>query len=113
MGLDQHFGNLRKILSSETMLPLSLPPDCFPSSSVFLFLIHLLFTTLHRHDCTRDARGKDSFLIYEIIATFIIGWPKLQITPCGTKSLRRVTVINYNYESLHEPVFFHQVNKYR
>jgi hypothetical protein len=33
------------------------------------------------------------------------GWPKLQITPCGTKSSWNVSVVNYNYESLSELIF--------
>jgi hypothetical protein len=33
------------------------------------------------------------------------GWLKLQITPCDTKSSWRVPVVNYNCESLPEPIF--------
>jgi len=40
-----------------------------------------------------------------IIASFSRGWPKLQITSCGTKSSLMIHVVNYNYESLIKPVF--------
>jgi hypothetical protein len=33
------------------------------------------------------------------------GWPKLQITLCDTKSSWRIPMVNYNYESIPEPVF--------
>jgi hypothetical protein len=34
-----------------------------------------------------------------------LGWPKLQITQCGSKSSWMVFVVNYNYKSVSEHVF--------